>query len=220
MEGTRLKILLTLQQNGQATVDTLSQSLELAPATIRRHMDILQRDHLITYREVKKPTGRPEYSFSLTEDGHEALPKDHPRLLGAMVQEMTSLKKEEVEGKDGKEIMTSILNRIAERVAGGVPVSVGDDMTKRAATLTAILEEQQMMPLTEHVDDGIRIKVFNCPFRSIALEQADICTFHSHLISSVMGTQVSLEKCLAWGDLNCSHMARYSVANSSEKPTP
>ena len=91
MEGTRVRILMTIQRNGQATVEGLAHSLELAPATIRRHMDILQRDHLIAYREVKKPTGRPEYSFSLTEAGHDVLPKDYQRLLSALFKEMASL---------------------------------------------------------------------------------------------------------------------------------
>jgi predicted ArsR family transcriptional regulator len=196
MEGTRLKILLTLQRNGQATAESLSKSLEQALATIRSHMDIPQRDSLFTYQEVKKPTDRPEYSFYPTKKGHERLPKDYPRLLGALAQEMTSPGKEEIGGKNGKELMESLLNRIAASVASRMPVTVEDNMSTRAATLTSKLESQHMMPHTEQVACGIRINVFNCPFRSIATEQDSICTFHSHLISPVIGIQVSLENCL------------------------
>ena len=46
MEGTRLRILEHLQQENQ-TVGGLATIMGLAPATVRRHLDILQRDHLI-----------------------------------------------------------------------------------------------------------------------------------------------------------------------------
>ena len=90
MVGTRLQILVTLQRNGRETVENLARSLELVLATIRHHMDILQRDHLISFQEVKRPTGRPEYSFFLTEAGHEALPKNYGRLLDSLFQEISS----------------------------------------------------------------------------------------------------------------------------------
>lgn len=218
MEGTRLRILMTIQRSGQATVEGLAHSLDLAPATIRRHMDILQRDHLITYKEVKKPTGRPEYSFSLTEAGHEVLPKDYQHLLGALCKEMASLEKEELQGRSGKELMALLLCRIAQRIADSVPVSAGDNLDQRAAALASVLEEGHLMPQVEQEEGGIRIKVFNCPFRSVALEHGSLCIFHSHLISSVLGVQASLEECIARGDPSCSHMAHYGEATFQVTP--
>ena len=58
MVGSRLQILQTLQRNGRETVESLARSLKLAPAAIRRHMDILQRGRFISFQEVKRPTGR------------------------------------------------------------------------------------------------------------------------------------------------------------------
>ena len=88
MEGTRLRILQLLQKDGHATVEGLATGIGLAPATIRRHLDILQRDRLVGFDEVRKRTGRPEYSFYLTEDGQESLPKDYDRLLAMVVDEI------------------------------------------------------------------------------------------------------------------------------------
>ena len=72
MEGPRLRILQLLQKNTNDTVGGLAQAIGLAVATIRRHLDILRRDPLVAFEEVRKKTGRPEYSFFLTEDGQEA----------------------------------------------------------------------------------------------------------------------------------------------------
>lgn len=204
--GTRLQILETLQRNGRATVEGLANSLKLAPATIRRHMDILQRDHFISFEEVKKPTGRPEYSFFLTEAGHEEMPKNYGRLLDSLFQEIGSLEKQDIDGQDGKGLTEILLSRIAKKIADRAMVSPDDDLSQRAATLTTLLEEENFTPRIELKSGGIQIELYNCPFRSVALEHQSICAFDSHLISQVLGTTVSLEKCVSWGDSSCSYV--------------
>ena len=163
MVGTRLQILMTLQRNGRETVGSLARSLTLAPATIRRHMDILQRDHVISLEEVKRPTGRPEYSFFLTEDGHEALPKSYDRLLDSLFQEMASLEKEDIEGKDGKGITEVLLSRIAQRIADQAGVSQDDDLSQRATILASLLEEQQFTPRVEHKSGTVKNRASQLP---------------------------------------------------------
>ena len=117
MEGTRLRILQLLQKKQHDTVDGLASTIGLAPATIRRHLDILQRDRLVAFREVRKKTGRPEYSFYLTEDGHEALPKDYDQLLGMIVQEMSSLTREDTSARNGQQILELVFQRLSSAVA-------------------------------------------------------------------------------------------------------
>jgi predicted ArsR family transcriptional regulator len=170
-------------------------------------MDILQRDRLVSFKEVKRPTGRPEHSFFLTEAGHEVLPKNYDRLLDSLFQEIGSLEKEDVEGQDGQGLMGILLSRIAQRIADRAAVSPNDDLSQRAATLASLLEEEQFTPRVELKNGSIQIELFNCPFRSVALEHESICAFDSHLISRVLGTQVSLEKCVTWGDSSCFYVA-------------
>ena len=213
--GTRLQILVTLQRNGRDTVESLAHSLELAPATIRRHMDILQRDHFISYEEVKRPTGRPEYSFFLTEAGHEELPKNYGGLLDSLFQEIASLEKQDFDGQDGEGLTGILLSRIAKKVADRAVISPDDDLAKRASTLAILLEEEQFTPRIEHKDGTIEIELYNCPFRSVALEHDCICAFDSHLISQVLGTSVSLERCVAWGDSSCCYVTSNQNKQSS-----
>lgn len=78
--STRDIILEIIQNRKSETVNGLAQELSLAPATIRRHLDILQRDGLVTFTEVRHGTGRPEFSFSLTERGHETPSKTNPAI--------------------------------------------------------------------------------------------------------------------------------------------
>ena len=213
MEGTRLHILINLQRDGHGTVESLAQVLQLAPATVRRHMDILQRDRLVSFQEVKKPTGRPEYSFSLTEAGHEMLPKDYQHMLGSLFQELTSLEKEDIEGQDGKGLIEMLLYRIARSIAERAQVPSEANMGQRVAALASVLEEERFTPQIAQESQGISIRLFNCPFRSVALQHDSICHFDSHLISSVLGTEASLVNCVAKGDSNCFYMASYEEAS-------
>lgn len=216
MEGTRLQILLTLQKKGRDTVESLAHSLELAPATIRRHMDILQRDRLIAFTEVKRPTGRPEYSFFLTEAGHEVLPKNYGRLLDSMFREVSALESKDINGLDGPQMVTLLLSRIAQRIADRSPVSEGDNLADRAKVLAKVLQEEQFVPQVDSDDHSIRIQLFNCPFRSVALEHDAICDFDSKLISAVLGTDVSMERCVISGDSSCCYVASFPEGVSSK----
>jgi predicted ArsR family transcriptional regulator len=44
LSGTRLQIARLLQRDGTDTVESLADKLGLAAATVRRHLDIMQRD--------------------------------------------------------------------------------------------------------------------------------------------------------------------------------
>ena len=59
METTRQTILSILRRRRRATVDELTKELGLAPATVRRHLDILARDSHVEVSQVRRKTGRP-----------------------------------------------------------------------------------------------------------------------------------------------------------------
>ena len=102
LEGTRLNVLSILQRQGSITVDQLAQVTGLASATIRRHLDILQRDNLVAFRQVRKKLGRPEYSYFLTEDGQESGYRDYRKLLTLLMSEIKRLDTDALANKGAK----------------------------------------------------------------------------------------------------------------------
>ncbi|MBI4299357.1 MAG: ArsR family transcriptional regulator [Chloroflexi bacterium] len=219
VDGTRLRILHLVQRQGQATVDNLAQMLEMAPATIRRHLDILQRQHLISFREVRKKTGRPEYSFYLTESGQEHLPKDYHKLLSLLLQAMTSLKGVEIDGKEGTELLEYLLARISEQVVQGhaIPVT-GQSTSGKLAVLLDMLRKEDFLPEAEETAKGIRITLLNCPFRYVAMENSAICAFDSHLISTILQAPVRQEACIRDGHPCCTYVALMGADSDSGEP--
>ena len=208
MEGTRLRILQLLQKNSSNTVDGLAGAMELAPATIRRHLDILQRDRLVSFREVRKKTGRPEYSFFLTEDGQESLPKDYDQLLGMMVQELAVMESNDLVGQSGEEVLHLVLRRVSERVAGEYQNRVdGEPFETRLVTLLSHLRQEDFSPETDVVDGRLKIKLLSCPFRSVALQNKSICEFDGNLISLLLNVDVEREDCIHDGAGSCTYSA-------------
>ena len=208
MEGTRLRILQLLQKNSSDTVEGLAKAIGLAPATIRRHLDILQRDQLVAYEQVRKRTGRPEYSFYLTDDGQEALPKDYDRLLGMVVQELSAMTSEDTKQKSGNQLLELVFQRLSDGVAQSYESDLaGKDLTDRLAALVGHLGREDFFPETEMVDGMLRIRLLNCPFRSVALQNKAVCTFDLNLISTMLDLDVEREHCIHDGDSGCMYTA-------------
>src|SRR3989304_1249816 len=85
VESTRTKVVEILRR-GESTIDELTQVLDLAPATVRRHLDILQRDGFVGVRPVRRETGRPHYVFSLTDLAEDLLPHHFLRLTRRLLE--------------------------------------------------------------------------------------------------------------------------------------
>ncbi len=215
MEGTRLRILQLLQKNGNDTVDGLAKAIGLAPATIRRHLDILQRDRFVAFQEVRKKTGRPEYSFFLTEEGQEALPKDYDQLLSLVIEELGRLTADDTRGRDGGQLLNLVFERLSGRVWSKYERQVnGKDLRARLDTLLRLLAQEDFFPEAEVVDDRLRIRLLNCPFRVVALQNKAVCAFDSNLISAMLDVDVIRESCIHDGDSGCIYTASLGAADA------
>lgn len=208
MEGTRLLILQQLQKQRTDTVGGLANGIGLAPATIRRHLDILQRDRLVSFREIRKKTGRPEHSFYLTDEGHEALPKGYDQLLGMVVNEIADLTPADMTGKSGQELLPLLFLRLSQRVAGRYDADLtGMGIGRRLQTLMGHLQTQDFFPEASVSGGALRISLHNCPYRAVALQNKAVCAFDLGLISSLLALDVTREECISDGDAGCMYSA-------------
>ena len=58
-DGTREEILALLRRHTSMSVEELARAIGLAPATVRRHLDVLLRDDYVEVSQVRGGTGRP-----------------------------------------------------------------------------------------------------------------------------------------------------------------
>ena len=221
MEGTRLLILQLLQKNSRNTVEGLAKTIGLAPATIRRHLDILQRDRFVAFEEVRKKTGRPEYSFFLTEGGQKALPKDYDRLLNQVMQLMTSATAQDIKGMHGSQVLELVFRRMADQVCKENEKLVADqDLKHRLTALMGLLAKEDFSPVAELVDETLQIRLLNCPFHLVALQNKSVCSFDENLISTMLDLKLAREDNVCDGDSSCmytAHVGNKLPANLSVK---
>lgn len=204
MEGTRFRILQLLQSNGNQTVEALATNIGLAPATIRRHLDILQRDRFVNFREVRKKTGRPEYSFFLTEEGQESLPKNYDRLLAHTMDGLTRLSAKDIDGRDGAQVLELVFEGLSDEVFSQYEKEVtGKSLSERIEVLVRVLEERDFFPEVELVGSEMRLKLLNCPYRFAALRNKAVCSFDSNIVSAFITEGVKQPECITAGSQHC-----------------
>src|SRR3990172_9048660 len=117
MDGTREAILAILRRRERMGVEDLARELGLAGATVRRHLDVLQRDNYITVTQVRGHTGRPRHLFSLTEAGAELFPHHYVRLTQRLLGEIVALDMAETAGRSGGQIAALVFEKMADRLA-------------------------------------------------------------------------------------------------------
>ena len=185
-------------------MDEIASEMELAPATIRRHLDILQRDALVTFEVMKKRTGRPEHLFLLTDAGLERLPKGYDRLLDLLLHEVKSFTPKDVSGLPGPKLLEKAFQAMAQRMLLKHADSLkGKSLEERAQVLAQMLEEQDFQPHVSLEGGRLKLQLQNCPYRSVAMSHPEVCQFDISLIGGMLGVQVSHLSCIARGDLSC-----------------
>ena len=208
LEGTRLKILAIIRERGPATVDQLAQATNLSSATIRRHLDILQRDHLVSYQQSHKQLGRPEFVYSLTEAGHEAGYRNYQTLLTQLLGVIREQPASALADQDGADFLAFLMRHVADRLSGARPRNGSISKEARVAQLQRTLSDNGFEPRIDCVNGHVEIQLCNCPFRAAALCEESVCLSDQRLIANVLGVEPLRQSSIRHGDPVCSYTAQ------------
>ena len=191
METTRQTILNILRRR-QATVDELTKELELAPATIRRHLDILARDGHVDVSQVRRKTGRPHYVFSLSEAGEALFPKHYIRLTSRLIEEIVALTPEETGGRDGLALADLVFDKMALRLAQRIlPRIHGSSLEERVERTVQALAEEGIVFGIEAKDEGWLLVGHGCPCPRLVDTQHHVCAHDQRLLSLLLSADVT-----------------------------
>jgi predicted ArsR family transcriptional regulator len=207
VEGSRLEIFDVLQKRGSVTVDQLAREIGLASATVRRHLDILQRDHLVSSRRVRKKTGRPELAYSLTEEGLESGHRNYRQLLLQLLGEIENLSPSDLAGREGGELVRILMARVADQLSGAYRQPKGLSATMRLAKLEQALVEGGFSPEIAEEDGRVEVRLCNCPYRAAALCQKSICLLDRTLISTILQVEPVCQSTIHDGSSACCYVA-------------
>ena len=209
MESTRQTILNIIRRR-QSTVDELTRELGLAPATVRRHLDILSRDGHVDVAQVRRKTGRPHYVFSLSEKGEELFPKHYVRITNRLIEEIVSLTPDETSGRCGSDLADLVFEKMAQRLARRIGTRIqGSTLAERLAAATAALAEEGIVFDIEPEDGGYLLLGHGCPCPRAPGESGQACAHDQRLLSLLLAADVSYVEPEALGrDGYCAYRVR------------
>ena len=113
------------------------------------------------------------------------MPKDYSRLLNELVLDLKNVSSDGMAGRSGDEVLKESLTRIGEQRAaefakGRSPVEA----------VEAAFVEGGYDPIISTGEDGLMIRVTNCPYRRASINDEIICTVDRSMIRHLLGEGV------------------------------
>jgi predicted ArsR family transcriptional regulator len=191
VKGTRDEIVALLREGGECTVATLAGSLGIAPAAVRRHLEILAGEGTVEHRAVRQPAGRPYFAYRLTERALARETDAYPRLLERLVGEVAALDRAQLHGKDGRALLATVFDNMGEHLARDYASRVrGESLEERAASLTEALRDEGIIERWSRAEDGIHLATSACPHRRAAQAAPALCESEARLLTTLLGSEV------------------------------
>ena len=200
---TRDAIARLILEHGPATASTLSQSLSLTPAGIRRHLELLVADGILEAREPRTAStrgrGRPSKVFLMTDAGRAQFEHTYDDLAVSALRFMAS--------HSGEHLVASFAQARADEIETKANEYIEHNKTSRkndkVALLAEFLTDQGYAASVEDRGLGEEICQHHCPIAHVASAYPQLCEAETQAFSRLLGTHVQRLATIAHGDGVC-----------------
>jgi predicted ArsR family transcriptional regulator len=198
--GKRQKELLQLllRNKGGLTVDELAQRLRITRNAVRQHLAALSTDGLVMPAATRPSGGRPQQLYALTDKGKEAFPRHYSWFARLAVE---ALAREH--GTAGlRKRLAEMGTAIGEQLRAQHPGP--ETRLQKVGKLAEIMDELGYDARTAAASDKAPvIEADNCVFHELAMKNPEICHFDLAMMSTVTGSKVDHQECMARGGNVC-----------------
>ena len=207
---------MALLSQGEATASQLGVALGLKPAAIRRHLDAMLAEGLVTGRDRvqrgPRGRGRPAKVFTLTDAAREGYGKHtYDDLAAAALRWIARRGGQEAVAAFAADLVADLEQRCETAVRGS-----GDDPLARAEALASALTAEGYAASASTIASGGQLCQHHCPVAHVAAEFPQLCEAETQVISRLVGTHVQRLATIAHGDGVCTtHIPGQLAARTS-----
>jgi predicted ArsR family transcriptional regulator len=205
-DRTRDRVCREVLERGPVSTADLAALLRLTPAAVRRHLDVLLEQGLVTARDPRpaphRGRGRPARQFVLTDAGHAAMATGYEDLAAQVLHYLAA-----VAGPDAvRGFARRRLADVEDRYRAAVEAA-GPDPLRRAEVLAAALSGDGYAASTRALgaggSAGTQLCQGHCPVQHVARQFPELCEAETDTFSRLLGVHVQRLATLAHGEHVC-----------------
>jgi predicted ArsR family transcriptional regulator len=210
---TRDRVARLLLEQGPSTAAALATKLGLTPAGVRRHLDALVEEGVVTevperpIRGRVRGRGRPAKLFAVSESGREAFPHAYDDIATAALRFLADTGGEQA-------VMAFAEARVAEledRYRDELAATAAEE---RPYVLAEALTADGYAASTEAAGCGVQLCQHHCPVQHVAEAFPQLCEAETAAFGRLLGSHVQRLATLAHGDGVCTTHIPLSVPAS------
>lgn len=178
MQSTRQRIIALLEENRTGTAAELSRLLQVTPANVRYHLDILQEQGLVSSvgQQHARGRGRPTQIFALTPTAQ----KDNlAKLAGALLDVL------ETQGDEATWNVVAL--KLVDSATLPVTGSSAPPVARRLYSAINRLNELHYAARWEAHATAPRLIFENCPYAKIIEKHPELCQIDRMVIEHLSG---------------------------------
>lgn len=197
MQDTKQRILTLLKMNGGLTTGDLGDMLDISATAVRRHLNTLEAQGLISHRTEQQGMGRPSFVYELTADAANVFPQSYAAFATTILQDLVEL--------DGVEKLDELFDRHQERRRQQYLSRItGETLSDRVASLARLLESEGRMTTWEQFgEDRFILREHNCPIFQVAKKFDHPCRCEITLLREILKAKVERVNHIPNGDVAC-----------------
>jgi DeoR family suf operon transcriptional repressor len=199
MKSTRERILQTLLNHPNSTINHLAEAVEINAISVRHHLTSLQAEGLVTAEEERHGVGRPRLVYMLTEKGLERFPTRYLRLTNRLLDQM----KETLPSAAINKLFTAMAEDIAADYAQQIKYL---NLEEKLDFIKSLLAQEGFSVEWERQGNDYHIHEITCPYFHVGQSHPEVCTVDQTLISEVLSIPVHKINCVLRGDSHCTYV--------------
>jgi predicted ArsR family transcriptional regulator len=202
---TRDRLARAILEGGPATAVDLGKRLSITPAGIRRHLDALVAEGILTSREPyqsaaaldSRGRGRPAKVFLMTDLGRETFEHSYDDLALSALKFIAT--------QNGSNSIKAFADQRAADIENRATLAKKnkDSKTSTSEALASFLSDEGFAASVTTGPTGDQLCQHHCPVAHVAAQFPEICDSETESFSRILGTHVQRLATIAHGDGVC-----------------